>query len=216
MKKVLSIVVIVACLAASAQAAVIVIDNSSFETATGGVADGWSTVGVHTFATSAWATDGVQSQQLGLSVGGVSDVIYQTTSYAAAAGDLYELTFDGRINDGSISAGVEIGYKGILYYDDAGTRVELASAQILFDDTTPRWGGGFGDWHGLTINYTVAAGDAAIGKNLGFSFESVSTAPAAWSAYSNVDNVQLSTVPEPATIALFGMGCLSLLRRKRS
>ena len=207
---------IVFFLAMNGHAAVINIDNPSFEDPptghlNGALPTGWSVEGAD-FGTEWGPSDGLQCMFSG-SGQGAGTTIYQTTGHIIAEGDEYQLKFDAKMT--WVSAIWPASYEGGLYYDDGGTRASLATAGGSFA------AGGWGDgesysWIEYTVDYTVGAGDPAIGKNLGFSYVNTSNIAEDWGSWAGVDNVRLEFIPEPCSLALFALGTLTLLRRKRT
>ncbi len=92
----------------------------------------------------------------------------------------------------------------LSYEDGTGALVDLANA--IFIPTVIK---GEGEWEEFSVSYTVLAGDDCIGKNIGLKFQEY------WGQqWLAVDAVQLSVIPEPATMLILGLGGLFLRRRK--
>jgi hypothetical protein len=128
--------------------------------------------------------------------------VYQTSAYSIMDGDAFALT---------LNVGGEWADNGLhnellsIYYVNGASRVSFASTVI----SAPQ------DWayHSYTLNGVAPV--AADGKLVGVEFQEVSSTSAgtsvSWTAF---DNVVLG-VPEPASIALFGIGGLALLAFRR-
>ena len=170
-----------------------------------------------------YATQGYGSNKCGLNNDGAGNQVFSfrytnsgVTTKEGVIGNLelgqtYTITFDV-IADRSIT---ELSYSvqlaafeaGVGRNDaresfiDGGNAVVLTSAEGSALDT--------GAWATVSFEFTADAVDnaASIGKDLGIRILGASSS-------SNIDNVSISAVPEPATLALLGIGGL-LLRRKR-
>jgi hypothetical protein len=209
MKKLL--VVLMMCLVVAAAQAIYV-ENYSFEDPAGVKCKNWD--GETTYPdVPGWTDGGAVSADSGLEAwSGTSDGlnrgflmgnlqgagdpgVYQVTSYAIVAGETYRLTVDLR-NDWNAPTH----QLGLYYTADGGaTLVELVMETV---DIT-------GEWAAYTAQYTVGAADAAIGNNLVIKLNNNG---AGW---SNMDNVRLDLVPEPATLSLLGLGTMTLLRKRK-
>jgi PEP-CTERM motif-containing protein len=118
-----------------------------------------------------------------------------------AAGDEYLLTFDAATHGAAGGTTVIAS----LIYDNAGTRTTIIS-----EEKTATVGDLEGvPWDEFTVPFTVPAGASYIGEDIGIQFQNTGE----WTV---VDNVRLDLVPEPATMALLGLGSLTLLRRRRA
>ena len=103
---------------------------------------------------------------------------------------------------------------GLRIFD--GTGGAFSSAAVLAS-ANYSLGNGYADdntWHEITVSYTAMFADQ--GKPIG-----VYLGPESWANNISVDNVTLTSVPEPGSVALLGAGAGSvvlwqLVRRRRS
>jgi len=125
-------------------------------------------------------------------------------------GQSFELTIGLIGGGGNMPVGsiLEIG----LYYRDTGNNIVMvATNDIAFDGTQ------FPNTTHLvdfTVSVpTVQAGDAWAGKPIGLELISLAATPG---GYWDLDNVRLTSVPEPSTwgLAASGLGAMLLLRRR--
>lgn len=116
----------------------------------------------------------------------------------------YTYTFKSwATNGGNSNVVYEIGYAAID--DDKTSWVDLGKAVYTITSAWAQYDG---------ISYTVGAGDAAIGKQIMVRFGQVGGVPAGGGAW--VDSASLEAVPEPATLAVLGLGTLLAVRRRRA
>jgi hypothetical protein len=165
---------------------------------------GWEADGtiVDSGVESDWpgSTDGVWT---GFLMGGDPSV-YQTTDHVIAAGDEFLLMLDARDNwSATTPALLEV----TLYADAMGQRVVLATE--TFEMTSGEIVADYPEWNTYTLSFAADTMEMLQGFPIGIELRNAQEA----SSWIGVDNVRF--VPEPATIALLGLGGLSLLRRRR-
>lgn len=209
MKKVL-LVLMVAALVTAAQA--IVVENYSFEQPGAGKIKGWN--GENGTDIPGWASDstavdsGVESDWPGSTEGVYSGFmmagdpsVYNLTDHVIAAGEVFMLQVDAR--DNWTDAGLGTADLMLsLYYDVAGVRTIVASTTA---SAMPA------EWATYSLSFAADDVPASIGNLIGIELQNVSAAVNG--SWMGMDNVRL--VPEPATMALFGLGSLVALRRRK-
>jgi hypothetical protein len=199
------------------------LENASFELPGDGKIKGWDMEDGAYYADTSepaevpgWESDGtvadsgVESDWPGSTDGawtgflmGGDPSIYQTTDHVIAAGDEFLLMVDARDN---WSAAPPALLEVTLYADAMGQRVVLAppdTFEMLPSDAEQPW---------ATYSLSFAADTMVMlqGFPIGVELRNAQEA----SSWIGIDNVRF--VPEPATIALLGLGGLSLLRRRRA
>ena len=128
--------------------------------------------------------------------------IYQMTDYTIQEDDVFTLRFWSTITweNGEITA--------VLFYGNGNA--DNPAYEIGSETNVPP-----GDWWSGTwteFELTVTATPESVGQKLGVQFLNTGTPDGSWVA---LDDVTLSVVPEPATIALLGLGILFVLHKRR-
>lgn len=190
-------------------AAQVPVENFSFELPGTGKIKGWN--GENGPNIPGWASDtaavdsGVESDWPGHTDGVWSGFlmhgdpsVWQLTGYTIQPTDSFTLEVDGRDN---WSAAGAASLSLTLYYDDAGTRVSAANALRVLNTT----------WAGQTLTFDAALMPAAWGKHIGIEILNATSGD----SWLGLDNVRLSVVPEPSSIALLGVGLLALRLRRQ-
>ncbi|MEN8254738.1 MAG: PEP-CTERM sorting domain-containing protein [Verrucomicrobiota bacterium] len=205
MKKTTLIVSMVCLMAGMASAALLPVDNASFESADGATdGSGWEyTSGVLLpFANATYVSDGANCALFNVSAAS-SAVVYQQTANSIVSGQTYTLSVDFFSGRYDLSNYWDT-FAMQMWADDGSTlsflaQSTLSSATDIAANT----------WATPTVSY-VADGTYA-GQDIYIQFQLLNNAH-----QPSIDNVQLDAVPEPATlglVAMFGAGML-FIRRK--
>ena len=186
------------CTAASA---VNVIVNGSFENTTVGSADNWTNA-----STADSAPLLAQDGTLRTFTGDDTTIISQQTGTVALTDDILTLDFWGN----SSIAGR--GWVGTIILDGgSGGRVVLDSITLNMDASAAAWD----QANAASSTYTVTAADlATAGAGATYGVEFVGTTG---SGFKGLDSVSLdvTSVPEPSSTTLLGLGGLALILRRR-
>lgn len=207
MKKYIVVMIVLAVSAVSTAA--VTVDNSGFEDA--GIAAGgysysytpWESLNEGGGYTP-WLSNGYYSPEMGTTIMYTTgDNVYQALTDTFVAGTVYQ--FSMRVGLGQDGTSDD----WTLYFYDADAAISV------IDDLT---GAILGSASGVlpatpdgttgtvkTVTYTATAADD--GKAIGIGFVG--------DYYTQFDDAAVSIVPEPATMALLGLGSLILARRKR-
>ncbi|MEM9347727.1 MAG: PEP-CTERM sorting domain-containing protein [Planctomycetota bacterium] len=188
------------------------VNNGGFEsTGTGNLADADGWVGTVGAGVTAVRSDlpspvGGNNAFIGFSGSGGVSAFGRDTGHLLALGDVFEAEYDWRDAFG-FDPGESVDM--VLYYttDDTigGTRTTLFTFNSGSEATDSTY-------ETEVFGPTAALADAgAVGKKLFVSFE----ANADNNSFSRVDNIFLSVVPEPGSLALLGLGGLLISRRRR-
>jgi hypothetical protein len=88
----------------------------------------------------------------------------------------------------------------------------LANGVLLTPSSSTGTSGAAETWNEFTNTYDAASLAAVVGQNLTIR---VGWAMGATGAQSELDNVTLTSIPEPTSLSLLALGALGLVRRKR-
>jgi MYXO-CTERM domain-containing protein len=135
--------------------------------------------------------------------------MYQDLADTYVAGMSYQLTF-GVLGGGFIAEGDTLRAQ-VYYRNDANLQVPVGAILVSFNAT---------DFPTVTelvpveLSVVSLAIDEAVGRPIGIAFEATS---GVGSGYWDLDNVQLTAVPEPGVgvLALVGLGVLVARRRRQ-
>lgn len=201
MKRNISLLLVVVCFVGAGVAKAIVVENNSFEQPGTDKQTNWENV-------PGWSSDTVAADS-GVETGygptdgdwtafmmGGDPSTWQLTDHTIAAGEIYELSLDAHVT------WLGVDFQMDLYYDDAGTRVQAATRTVTLGDDMAAYS--------LTFNADDVA--ASIGNKIGIELNNVTATEGSW---LGMDNVSLTVVPEPMTIALLSAGALGLVRRRK-
>jgi hypothetical protein len=206
MKKLTVLMLALAALASSSMGAVIFSDDfESYTTGLGGtISNVWTTTGGE-FIGGFDGIGGSQGERLRHGAATISKM-FDITTAVAGADKVVELTFDGWID------GYEAGEYGYVEYTTDGGG-NWTTSMTLSDLTT------YADYDlaGYTGPYTALSLDTATwtaGQKAGFGIRFAQVANLNTERFY-IDNVNVSAVPEPATIGMLGLGALVALLVRR-
>lgn len=206
----LASLMVVAGIASSASAALVPLTNASFETdgMYSGTVTGWTKA-------PAWGQvivepDGFVSPHV-LPADGIQHVVLgPATSLVSDSTQL----LTGSDVDALVTLNVAVGNRSGLSTAAANSQINILLDGASVASTTLAALPAVGEWVELSVTYSVQAGD--VGKALGVSLANIG---GGWwdDSRLHVDNVRmdLTAVPEPASMGLLGLCGLALARRRR-
>ncbi len=207
-RKLIFVSMVMVCVMGIAQAGVIMTDGFDADTLE---ANGWDTTTSNwNISTGSWGNPGHYIWGGG-GTAGQEDIdsgrLVKDTGYVIQAGDTFTVTFDMKsLADADFGGSLLV---GLGYVDGTGEQI-LGAVEYL--DTEIPYG-----WNNAQGTLTVTATAGAVGNNL---YIGIGAGPNAWNGTSaqriGVDNVVIEQIPEPATLALLGLGGLLSLKRRRS
>lgn len=187
--------------AGSANAATIAVANASFESGTTNWTNGGSG-GYNTRSTVSGINPTDGSLQMWVNNGAL---IYQDTGEVIAAGMTYELTIDWNPDQAPFPNQETVVIR--LYGSAAGFGTALGTAEATLLGPADNSGDN-SIWTTSSVSFTATGAEA--GQTLGVAFGVTGGTQSEW------DNVRLTAVPEPGSLALLGLGGLLVVRRRRS
>ena len=124
---------------------------------------------------------------------------FQVTSHTIAAGETFHVSWDSRTDAGFTGPNLMRAY---LFYFDGPDGFELTHQDCMttFDYVTS------------TFDFTAIEGAEYIGKSVGIVLRNAEPVES-WASFANV-SIDITTVPEPATMLILGAGGLLALGRK--
>jgi hypothetical protein len=181
----------------------------------GWTAQQWdNTAGVFLNIQQAWI-DNVEGNQAAFLFSTPGVTLFQDLIAPFAAGQAYDLTVaiqgGGNANyGGPIKAGATMELR--LYYRDAGNNPVTIGQTVV---TNPQENYAVTHLTDYTLHIpAVTAQDAYAGKNIGVQL--ISTVEYANAGgYWDIDNVRLTSVPEPTTMVLMAIATVGVVRRRR-
>ncbi len=214
-RKMIFVCMVLMCAAALVQAGVIMDDGFSEGTL---AANGWTLTDGSGVAAKEWTLSVGSFGNPGNYIWGggsgtiqediVSGTLSKDTGYVIQADDIFTMTFD--IKDMTVGLDLEGAVLATLYYMDGAAVQVLGSVEHVDSAAIPA------GWDQVSGTLTANATVGAVGKNLYVSFAAGSSS---WNGTSaqriGIDNVVIEAIPEPATLALLGVGGLLSLKRRR-
>lgn len=123
----------------------------------------------------------------------------QVTDHIIAAGETFHVSWDSRTETGFTGPNLMRAY---LFYFDGPDGFELTHQDCV---TTH-------DYVTSTFDFTAVEGAEYIGKSVGIVLRNAEPVES-WASFANV-SIDVTTVPEPATMLIIGVGGLLALGRK--
>ncbi len=201
MKRIIPLLLVVVCFVASGVTEAIVVENNSFELPGTDKQANWENV-------PGWSSDTVAGDS-GVETGysatdgdwtafmmGSDPSVWQLIDHTIGAGEIYELTLDARVT------WLGVDFQMDLYYDDGGTRVLAATQTVTLGD----------DMAAFSLTFNADDVGASIGNKIGIELNNVTATGGSW---LGIDNVTVTVVPEPISLALLSAGVLGLFRRRK-
>jgi len=124
---------------------------------------------------------------------------YQVTDHIIAAGETFHVSWDSRTLEGHAGPNLMRAY---LFYFDGPDGFELTHQDCV---TTH-------DYVTSTFDFTAIEGAEYIGKSVGIVLRNCEPVDS-WASFANV-SIDVSTVPEPATMLIMGIGSVMIAGRK--
>jgi hypothetical protein len=226
MKKLMTIaIIVIAITTGTASATLVDVWNNSFETPAttglGGPPASWNNAGCGVFNPDGWpdagitapaAHDGTQTLYMNASTNGTGAYIWQILKQAGTsdavlmeANQTYTIKlWAGRINtdQGLYAPQLEVFIQDTTTWTQVGNTTQDLSSVVLGADM-------------VELTYTIETGatPAGLGNQVLVNIRNIGTG--SWQQRVTLDSVSVDVVPEPATMALLGLGGLLLRRKKR-
>ena len=147
-------------------------------------------------------TDGLYAGLLGSADPGA----WNLTDHTIVIGEIFRLTIDA---SNTYRGGVPPDFKVTLYYDSGDGVRHVGNSETFVLSTSDSVIG----WDTYSMEFDADTDTASYGNKIGIELENASSEDWAWMI---MDDVRLDVIPEPATMALLGLGSLALLKRRRA
>ncbi len=186
------------------------IQNGSFENATGAVPDNWTSTGNLAVITTQGETDGTKALAFSYSNQPSNGAISQ--SFATIANTTYSLSFD--FGKYSINQPTEVASLRVHVFDGLGVEGSQIFSELVSDATPATGDSNSTDspsvYSPFQFTFTASSDTSTL------RFLDKSDAQSGGGGFdAMLDNVRIAAVPEPSSLSLLGLSAFAFLRRRK-